>query len=97
VRGDNVRSRKPYVRAREAPVEKHLTSSAFTERCRSESTRKLRRSLLTNFCRAHGDKQIAQLDRKYIERLLQAMPTLVVQRTLLLALRRSWNLRSRSS
>jgi integrase len=68
-----------------ATVAQYFDSSAFT--VLGTGTQGLRRGLLNKFCRAHGDKRIATLDRKYIERLLQDMPTPVVARTLLLALR----------
>jgi integrase len=68
-----------------ATVAQYLDSSAFT--VLGTGTQGLRRGLLNKFCRAHGDKRIATLDRDYIERLLQDMPTPVVARTLLLALR----------
>jgi hypothetical protein len=39
------------------------------------STQKLRRALLNKFCKAHGDKPFAQIDRDYIDRLFNAMPS----------------------
>jgi integrase len=68
-----------------AAVALYLDSNAFMQL--SPSTRVLRRSILKKFCGLVGDKPIALLDRKYIERLLQDMPSPVVARTCLLAIR----------
>jgi integrase len=68
-----------------AAVAQYLDSNAFMQL--GESTRALRRSILKKFCGLVGDKPITLLDRKYIERLLQNMPTPIVARTCLLAIR----------
>jgi integrase len=68
-----------------AAVAQYLDSNTFMRF--GDSTRALRRSILKQFCRLVGDKPIAPLDRKYIDRLLQSLPSPVVARTWLLALR----------
>jgi hypothetical protein len=68
-----------------AAVALYLDSNAFMHF--GKSTRALRRSILKKFCELVGDKPLALLNRKYIDRLLQSMPSPVVARTWLLALR----------
>jgi integrase len=68
-----------------AAVALYLDSNAFMQF--GKSTRALRRSILKKFCELVGDKPLALLNRKYIDRLLQSMLSPVVARTWLLALR----------
>jgi integrase len=68
-----------------ATVALYLDSNAFMQF--GDGTRALRRSILKQFCRLVGDKPLALLPRKYIDRLLQSAPSPVVARTWLLALR----------
>jgi integrase len=68
-----------------AAVALYLGSNAFRQF--GDSTRALRRSILKNFCALVGDKPLAPLDRKYVDRLLESMSSPNVQRTFLLAMR----------
>jgi integrase len=65
----------------------YLGSTAFAQRVPSEATRQRQTSTLKKFCTLVGDKPLALLDRKYIDKLLQDMPTVGVARTLLITLR----------
>jgi integrase len=68
-----------------AVVAQYLDSNAFMQF--GDSTRALRRSILKKLCGLVGDKPIAPLNRRYIDRLLQSMPSPVVARTFLFAVR----------
>lgn len=65
----------------------YLDSNAFTSRAPSDATRKRQASTLQKFCGLVGDKPLALLDRKYIDRLLANMPTVGVARTCLITIR----------
>ena len=68
-----------------AAVAQYLDSNAFMQL--GEGTRALRRSILKKFCELVGDKPLVLLDRKYIERLLQNIPSPIVRRSCLLTVR----------
>jgi integrase len=53
----------------------------------SEVSRQRQASTLQKFCALVGNFPIAKLDRKYIDRLLQDMPTVGVARTCLITIR----------
>src|SRR5262252_8831153 len=65
----------------------YLDSNAFLSRAPSEATRKRQASTLQKFCGLVGDKPLALLNRKYIDRLLANMPTTGVARTCLITIR----------
>jgi integrase len=68
-----------------AAVALYLDSNAFMQF--GKSTRALRRTILKKFCGLVGDKALALLDCKYIDRLLENVPLVGVRRTLLITIR----------
>ena len=91
LRGEEPQKAAAETRARTGPatisaaVALYLESTAFTGF--GEATCKRRASTLRKLCTLVGDKPIALIDRKYIDRLLESIESPIVRRTFLLTLR----------
>lgn len=70
-----------------AAVTQYFNSNAFVSRLPSEGSRQRQISTLQKFCSLVGGLPLTGIDRKYIDRLLQNMPTLGVARTCLITIR----------